>query len=66
MERTVVLEAIEHTPPSHAELRKDGFWNLPLDLDEVFHHGYIEVHGRNRRPVRTRFWMNTRIYSRPT
>ncbi len=50
MERSVVLEVVKHQPPAAAEVRPDGFWDLAFNLDEVFHHGYVEVHGREPAP----------------
>lgn len=46
MERRLVLEPVDHTPPSAAIERADGLHDLRLDLREVFHHGYVEVHDR--------------------
>jgi len=47
--RKLVLEVVKHTPPTVAKKRSDGFYDLPLELADVFHHGYIEVHNRSPR-----------------
>jgi len=44
--RRLILEAVKHNPPANAVERSDGLHDLTLDLADVFHHGYIEVHDR--------------------
>jgi hypothetical protein len=45
VDRRLVLEAVKHSPPAIATSRGDGLFDLVLNLNQVFHHGYIDKHG---------------------